>query len=213
MSLAFDHAILGAADLEATAAALLETHGLASVAGGRHTGHGTGNRIVPLGSDYLELMAILDLREAESSPMGRWVRDQVAAGRDLMALCLRSDDLESVARRHGLAVTALSRVRPDGRELRCRLAGLEAAMGPERLPFFIQWDVPTELHPGRDRAPHRARPLGIAWAEVGGDPDRLTDWVGDPRLDLRPAGGDPGVRAVGIRTADGELRLPSPAPR
>src|SRR5687767_15772991 len=35
-------------------------HGLASVDGGRHRDFGTANRIIPLGSTYLELVAVVD---------------------------------------------------------------------------------------------------------------------------------------------------------
>src|SRR5262245_53549604 len=62
--LAIDHVILLAADLDHAAARLLKTHGLASLPGGRHPGHGTGNRIVPLGDSYLELMGVVDEVEA-----------------------------------------------------------------------------------------------------------------------------------------------------
>ena len=71
--LAIDHVIVIVEDLDAAARRYYEQTGLASVSGGRHPGHGTANRIVPLGSSYIELMAVVDRVEADSSPLGSWV--------------------------------------------------------------------------------------------------------------------------------------------
>ena len=46
-------------------------------------------------------------------------------------------------------------------------------------PFFIQWDIPPDLHPSRANAPHRVAPLGIEWVEIGGDVDALSAWIGE----------------------------------
>jgi hypothetical protein len=80
-------------------------------------------------------------------------------------------------------------------------------MGPEALPFFIQWDVPASQHPGRDPAPHRNAPSGIQWVEIGGDPAQLARWLGDALPGLRVVPGAPGVRALAIRTEAGEVVL------
>lgn len=206
MGLAFDHAILCARDLDDAARALMDAHGLASVAGGRHPGHGTGNRIVPLGDSYVELMGVVDPAEAAGSPMGRWVRAEIDRGARMLALCLRTDDIEGLGRRLGLEPLEMSRATPSGAVLSWRLVGLERALPPDHLPFFIRWDDPAR-HPGRDRAGHRAAPRGIAWAELGGDRDRIRSWLGDHDLELRLTGGPPGLRAVGIRSGAGEIVL------
>ena len=199
--------ILGVRDLEAAARRLYEEYGLASVAGGRHLGHGTGNRIVPLGPDYLELLAVVDREEAANSLLGRTVSAQLADGDRFLGLCLRTDDIDREAARLELGPRTMSRRRPDGRELVWRLAGLESALPPRSLPFFIEWRVPDTLHPGREIAAHRVSPRGIAWVEVGGDFRELTDWVGGTSLALRSVPGPPGVRAVGIRTVEGGTTL------
>jgi len=207
MPLAFDHVIVLARDLEATSRALFDAHGLASYAGGRHPGHGTGNAIVPLGRDYLEIMTVADADEARGSAFGRWVLDAIERGETFLALSVRTDDVAALAARIGSDILNLERARPDGVTLRCRLAGLEAAMGPGRLPFFIQWDVAPEHHPGRARAPHRVEPLGIAGVELGGDAKDLEAWLGEPLPGLRVAGGAPGVRGLTIRTSEGTIEL------
>ncbi|HEY6653120.1 MAG TPA: VOC family protein, partial [Solirubrobacterales bacterium] len=59
-----DHVIYATADLDGAAARVESELGLSVVPGGRHEGHGTHNRIVPLGGGYLELMAVADPHEA-----------------------------------------------------------------------------------------------------------------------------------------------------
>lgn len=207
MALAVDHVILLARDLDHGARDLLDRHGLAARPGGRHPGHGTGNAIVPLGPDYLEIMSIVDAAEAATSQFGRAVRNALDRGDPFLALSVRTDDVESVARRIGSPVVPLARTRPDGVVLRCRLAGLEAATGEPPLPFFIQWDVPPEQHPGRDAAPHRVTPSGIAWVEFASEMARVARWLGDALPGLRLVAGATGVRGVGIATSDGEVAL------
>jgi Glyoxalase-like domain len=205
--LLFDHLIVPARDLDGLAQSMLEEHGLASVPGGRHPGHGTANRIIPLGEDYIELMGVVNRGEAAASPMGRWVSDELDRGRTLLGLSLRVPDADAEARRLNVGVRVLTRARPDGHMLRCRLAGLECSMGSERLPFFIQWEVRPSLHPGRESVKHRSSPRGISWVEIGGDPARLDLWLGPHDLDIRFVEGDPGIRAAGIATRAGEIVL------
>ena len=205
--LEFDHLIIGVRDLDAAAARLRREHGLVSVVGGRHPGHGTGNRIVPLGPDYLELMAVVDPEEAAISPLGRFVAGFAAGGDRPMALCLRTNDISSHAQRLGLEPLAMSRKRPDGVELSWHVAGLEEALGAERLPFFIEWHVDPSDHPGRAAASHAQRLEGIAWVEFGGSATAMASRLGEHELDIRLIDADPGPVAVGLRTPKGVLRL------
>ena len=52
-----DHVIYATRDLDGATAMVEAQLGLTAVAGGRHEGVGTHNRIVPLGDGYLELLA------------------------------------------------------------------------------------------------------------------------------------------------------------
>jgi hypothetical protein len=201
--LAVDHVIVAVADLDDAARRYDEQHGLTSVAGGRHPGHGTGNRIVPLGDSYIELMAVVDADEAASSPLGSWLGQRlVDVGEGPAALCLRTDDIEAVARRTRRQPLAMSRTRPDGVELQWHLVALDAAL-TDGLPFFIQWHVADADHPGRAPVEHRRRAVGIDWVEVGGDPDTLAVWLGPNDLGLRPVEGAAGPRRVAVGLADG----------
>lgn len=205
--LTFDHLILAVPDLEQTAQQLLDDHGLASITGGRHAGHGTGNRIVPLGSDYLELLSIVDPAEAEGSLLGSRVRDAVDQGGGLFGLCLRTDDVASQARRLSRDILLLERLRPDGRKLSWKLLALEDALGPERLPFFQQFGGPAELHPGREKAPHRVHPKGIRRVGWGGLPERLRSWLGEDLPGFEIVSGEPGPRWAEIEIEEGVIRL------
>ncbi|MEA2221141.1 MAG: hypothetical protein QOJ35_3767 [Solirubrobacteraceae bacterium] len=63
-----DHVIYAAADLDVAAARVRADLGLTAIAGGRHDGVGTHNRIVPLGDgSFLELLAVADPEEASRS--------------------------------------------------------------------------------------------------------------------------------------------------
>lgn len=205
--LTFDHVILAVQDLDVAARRLREDVGLASVIGGRHLGHGTGNRIVPLGSGYIELMGIVDVREAAASPLGQFVADLVARGDRLMALCLGTRHLDELAVRLERAVLPMSRTRPDGVEVSWRLVGLEDAIGPGRLPFFIEWQGPADHHPERTAICHEVPASGIAWVELGGDATAIGKWLGSHDLEIRVVAGEPGLRAVGIFSGAGEIRL------
>lgn len=172
-------------------------------------GRGTGNRIVPLGGDYIELLAVVDEDEASAHPFGRWLSSQVAEGDRLVAWCLSSTDIDSVGRRLDLPSDAWGRTTPDGTELKWRLVGNAEAFAEPPLPFFIGWDVPAELHPARGAAAHRVPASGIAWVEVSGDADRFRQWTGDASLPVRFCSGEAGIRAVGIATDTGEIVLRS----
>ncbi|HEX2089507.1 MAG TPA: VOC family protein [Actinomycetota bacterium] len=177
-----DHVIFGTADLDHAADGLLTRFGLASVPGGTHPGWGTGNRIVPLGRSYVEILGVVDPEVASRSSLGTYLQRQVADGDKLIGWCLATPDLDGTAARLALNVTDGSRELPNGEILRWRLAGLTEAMSSGYLPFFITWDVPAQLHPARMDAAHRVEPLEIAAVAVSGDISKLSAWLGGSRL-------------------------------
>ena len=206
-NLRIDHVIFGTRDIGATAAALEERHGLASVVGGRHEGRGTGNRIVPLGSAYLELMGIVDAAEAAAHPFGRWFADQIAEGDRFLMWCIGTDDIDAVAERLALDIEGWTRATPDGHLLSWRLAGLEVANEQPEIPFFIQWTVPAEMHPSSADVAHRSRVEGFAEIHVAGDEKRIRDWLGDAQLPVRYGTGRQGISGLTIATDRGEIAL------
>ena len=198
-AIAIDHVVMVVDDLDEASDRLYRVHGLASIAGGRHAGHGTANRIVPLGESYLELMSVIDGDEAAVSPMGRWALAVRSPGLVPAALCLRTDDADNEAARLGLEPTAMSRTRPDGIVLSWRLVGADDMFGNRRLPFYIQWDD-MALHPGRSIAHHRVNPLGIEEVVLSGDTASIRWRIRGADLPVAVMPGPPGVRSVTIRT-------------
>jgi hypothetical protein len=210
--LRIDHVVLAVRDLDASAERLWNEHGLRFVAGGRHPRWGTANMIAPLGSDYVELLAVVNEEVGSETVLGRTLLELSSAGDRWFSVCLADDDVEATASRLGLTVQPGSRTRPDGEEVRWRGAGIEDRGEDLWLPFFISWDVPPELHPGAAPAEHRVPVEGIAWAEVGGDEGRLRDWLGGAGAPIRVVDRDPRVHAVAIGLRGGgetALRYPS----
>ncbi len=199
-----DHVIVVVNDLDTAADRLLAQHGLESIAGGRHAGHGTGNRVIPLGPAYLELMAVVDATEAAMSPMGRWAASRASDGLKPAAVCLRTDDIGPIADFLGDTPLAMSRDRPDGTRLSWHLAGLDAMLGPDNLPFFIQWHCEPQDHPGAAPAQHLVKPHGFAEVTIG-VPDRLWDMV-ESVSGLQRVDGT-GVQSATIATTDDPIRL------
>ncbi len=192
-------------DLEEAAARFRREFGLDSSAGGRHQGWGTANRIVPLGPDYVELIAVVDRAVAETTAFGRSVLEGARGSGAWVTMAVRTDALDDVAARLGLGVVPGHRERPDGTEVRWRSAGVEDPRREPWMPFFIAWDVPADLHPGRMRAGHGVQVDGVAGVDVDGDPDRLRAWLGEDDVPIRTRPAPPGIRSVRIATADGEL--------
>ena len=176
---------------------------MASLAGGRHPGHGTGNRIVPLGPDYLELMAVVDPAEAATSPLGRWAQARAHQDAVPTALCLRTDEIGRVGSLLGEQPLAMSRRTPTGAELSWHLAGLEGMLA-RGDPFFIEWHCAAEDHPGTMDAPHLVEPTGVGQVTAGvssGLADLAATVPGLVATDR------PGVQTMSITTLSGSIEL------
>jgi hypothetical protein len=167
-----------------------------TVEGGRHTGHGTANELIPLGATYIELLTVVSPREAMTSPLGAWAMHRAAVpGAD--AVCFRTEDLDEVSARLDLQSNEMQRVTPDGVILRWRTAGLKQGLS-DGLPFFIQWDIPFDLHPGQTPVDHPAGRVELSDVLVSGDLKTLDTWA-PPPPGVSYVGGEPGVsfRLVG----------------
>jgi len=211
-----DHVLLPVADLEEGARRLYERFGLRSVAGGRHPKVGTANMIVPLGSQYLELIAIVDPQEAEASRLGRRLAHALKEGRTFVAWALRTESLEGAGGKLRAAGWDLppiiegSRHRPDGRVLSWRTQDIETGGEPSAIPFVIEWRVPDGLHPGEVEVSHRGGAIALSRVVVGArDPNRIRGQLelllGDSDLyEVREAAVD-GVAQVVLADENGEL--------
>lgn len=112
--LRLDHVVFAVPDLDEAAVRFRERFGLDSTEGGRHEHWGTANRIVPLGDQYVELVAVVDRESAAGSGFGRAVVDRAEAGDGWITFAVATEDLDGVAERLGLEVGSGSRTRPDG---------------------------------------------------------------------------------------------------
>ena len=197
-----DHVLIAVTELDAAAREFQSSHGLASVDGGRHRDFGTANRIIPLGSTYLELVAVVDPGAAAASSFGWWVdRGATDEGR-LIGWAVRTTALDEIAGRLELPIRSGSRLTPAGTELRWRSAGIEEAIAEPCLPFFIEWDDGASLPGTTDPLP-----ASIAGLVLEGNPDRVAAWLGEHTLPIRVIDGPAEVAAVVLSTAGGEVIL------
>ena len=169
-----DHVVICVPDLAEASRRYEIEHGLVSVEGGRHQGHGTANRLIPLGDWYIELLAVVDPDEAKTSALGTWTAHRSARpGAD--GVCLRPDDFDDRVSQLSLTPTEMTRVTPEGHLLRWRLAGLKHTVSAG-LPFFIDWDVPPDMHPASISTGNGQR-LPNASVVVYSEDDRLEKWL------------------------------------
>jgi Glyoxalase-like domain len=203
-----DHVLFAVRDFAEATARLRADHGLGAVEGGRHSGWGTANWIVPLGTSYLELIGVVDASVARGDPFGRRAQQVIADGGGPFAWCVTVADFDTTVARLGLEPGSGSRRRPDGATVSWRMAGLEVALADPSRPFFLDWQVAPQDQPGRAVAGHRVHPNGIGWVEVRGDEAAIRDWLGDDDLPVRVRPGPPAVLRVGIATREGEIVLP-----
>jgi Glyoxalase-like domain len=197
-----DHVLIAVTDLEAGAREVETRIRVSSVEGGQHRDWGTANRIVPLGSSYLELVAVVDHRVAAASAFGRWVGEGATDAGRLIGWAVRTSALDEVAGRLGLAIRSGSRITPAGEELRWRSAGVDEAIAEPCLPFFIEWRDGVRL-PGTENS----RPATISRLVLEGNPDRLAAWLGEHSLPIHMIDGPAEVAAMVVSTSAGEIIL------
>jgi hypothetical protein len=213
MTAVIDHVLLAVRDLDAAAAWIRERHGLTALAGGRHPGVGTANRIVPLGDDYLELIAIVDPAEAAASPLRERLVEAPESGASFATWAVRVTDIEAVKQRLGDAGIASegplpgSRRRPDGVLLEWRTLRVGSGVEPA-IPFFIEWNVTAGDHPGAAAVDHPAGSVLLRGVRLASpDPDALAERlrvVLDEGVDYQVEKGDREEPAAVVLAVNGE---------
>jgi hypothetical protein len=152
--IAFDHIAIGAATLEAGAAAVAAALGGAMGPGGRHPQMGTWNRLSATGPDtFLEVIAVDP--EAAAPGRARWfglddpaVAARIAAKAQPVGLVARTFDLDGALARSAEAGFDLGRpVEASRGDLRWRFAVRDDGAVPEggAAPLLIEW--PAGPHP------------------------------------------------------------------
>jgi catechol 2,3-dioxygenase-like lactoylglutathione lyase family enzyme len=147
----FDHAVLPVRDLDGALALWRDRLGFDARYGGRHAG-GTHNGIVRFGTDYVELISVLD-REAV---LAGGIADTAAVvdlldrqEGGLLGYIVATDDADAAAerfRRLGLSEMvgpfAMERRRPDGRLLEWRLLSPRRQAWGTPWTMLIEWEMP-----------------------------------------------------------------------
>jgi Glyoxalase-like domain len=169
------------------------------VDGGTHPG-GTRNAVVLCqdGATYVELLTVHD----PIGPMARWLSQMLAGGDRWCGWAVRTDDIEKVAARLGVSTHPGSIERADGTVGSWTVAGNRRTAADSYLPFFIDYGASPPIR----TAPPNA-PLAVAWIEVTGERDRLSEWLGSEVPGVRVIAGTPGMRAVGLATHGDEIEL------
>jgi hypothetical protein len=209
-----DHVLVALPDLAESARRFAARYGLHALEGGRHPGIGTANMIVPLGSAYLELIAVVDADEATRTPSRESIARTIAEGRTFATWAVRTDDLDALRehlRGSGLELsdpTPGARQRPDGVVLRWRTQHLVPMGQASVLPFVIEWSVPPGMHPAEAPIQHPSGALGIRSVRLGdpspaGAGDRIRTLLGGDIDFVVEEARTSGVVAVEIGTSGG----------
>jgi hypothetical protein len=216
LRVSIDHVLIPVTDLAESARRFEAEYGLRALGGGRHPGVGTANMIVPLGSEYLELIAVVDAEEAARAPSSLRITRAIAERRTFATWAVRTDRLDAVRERvqaAGLQVPDVfpgARERPDGVTLRWRTQFLAPPGDSSVLPFVIEWHVPPGMHPAETSVEHPSGTSGIRALRLGDpDPDaatgRLRTLLGDvPKVTVERATIS-GVLAVELGTPAGAV--------
>ena len=180
--------------------------------GGIHPRFGTRNVILPLeGGTYIEIVEVLDHPASDKAPFGQAVRARSALGGGWLGWAVAVDDITVAEERLGREAAQGSRHRPDGTELRWKQIGVTGLIADPQLPFFLQWEVPVELHPSAGAQ----EGWSLACLEIAGDPQRVSEWLGetveapleDVKVEWVAPHGTPGILAVHLNTPAGLVRL------
>jgi Glyoxalase-like domain len=182
------------------------------IEGGFHPRFGTQNRILPLaGGKYLEVVEVLDHPAADKAPFGQAVRARSADGGGWLGWVVAVDDIAPLEQRLGRESVAGNRRRPDGTELLWKQIGVNGLIADPQLPFFVQWLSPDAMHPSAGAAGD----FSLACLEIAGDPQRVSEWLGetveapleDVKVEWVAPHGTPGIIAAQFQTPGGLVRV------
>ena len=181
--------------------------------GGVHPRFGTRNMILPLADNtYLEIVEVLDHPASDKAPFGQAVRARSALGGGWLGWVVAVDDITD----RGGAPRARGRERqplPPGRHR----AALEADrhQRPDRRPAAAVLRASGASPPSCTPAPAPDATFSLACLEIAGDPQRVSEWLGetveapleDVKVEWVAPHGTPGIIAAQIQTPHGLVRL------
>jgi len=184
--------------------------GAAFVDGGRHPQFGTRNFVLPLqGGCYVEVVCALDHPSVDKAPFRQAVCQRAEQGGGWMAWVLGTTDISPMEARLGRQAVPAHRVKPDGTKLHWRQLGVLDLMEDPQLPFFVQWDVPADLHPSAGAGSVRVERI-----ELAGEPTVVAEWLQAPVAELVDevevswiASDEAGITAAWFSTVHGSVRI------
>jgi hypothetical protein len=203
---------VGGKGLAGTTAELGQLLGAEFLDGGAHPRFGTRNMILPLQNrQYLEVVEVLDHPAADKAAFGQAVRARRDAGGGWLGWCVAVEDMTEVEHRMGRHAVPGNRRRPDGYNLEWRQIGTSGMKADPQLPFVIEWEKDPAEHPSQmaDSA------VTLTALEIAGDPQRLSDYLGEPAIEaledievrwVAPHG-TPGILAAQFATPTGVVRI------
>lgn len=209
-----DHIVFAATPkgLAYTADCLSEKLGEKFQDGGVHPRFGTRNAVLPLaGGTYVEVVEVLDHPASDKAVFGQAVRARTELGGGWMGWVVAVPDISPVEARIGRESIHGNRHRPDGIELNWKQLGLKGLQSDPQLPYFIEWESGADVHPSVGATGE----IALQSLEIAGDPDRVTEWLGEPKdhplddIDVEwvAPNGTPGIVAASFTTPAGTVRL------
>lgn len=182
------------------------------VDGGIHPRFGTRNMTLPLAGDiYMEIVEVLDHPASDKAPFGQAVRARSALGGGWLGWVVSVADISRIESRLGREAVKGNRRRPDGTELLWQQIGVNGLLSDPQLPFFIQWQSSSDLHPSNGAT----GAYSLDCLEIAGDPQRVSEWLGetveapleDVKVEWVAPNGTPGIVAVQLQTPNGLVRI------
>lgn len=218
-----DHVVIGARDVEQVAQLLRDRHGFGLVRGSAHL-DGTQGWLVPFDTpqvQYLEVLTPGRPTVLADSEFGRAFLDRTADGPAFLTWAVLSADIDRDAERvrelDGTDPGLLrgESVRADGRCFPWAEAGFTQSWECPSRPFFLEygnWPDRSARVPGDlAQAGHTVTPLAFTGLTVSSTRPDPAAWWTPYRLPVRvERGGRDGVRAVRIRTTQGETEVVLP---
>jgi Glyoxalase-like domain len=202
-----DHLVYAVPDLDRAIEDLEKRLGVRAAPGGRHSGEGTRNALIGLGTDsYLEILAPdpdqplpsrslwLGLEGRKTPRLTAWA----VKGRHLEALVHRAQE-SGVRLGH---VEAGSRRRPDGSLLQWEFTDPHTVVAEGLVPFFIDW--------GSSAHPASAAPAGVSLLALRAEhprPAGVTALLRGLGLQLPVTKGDRAALIAHLETPRGVVEL------
>ena len=200
-----DHVVRIVPDFAATERQFRDKYGLEAARWQAFPDSGVASRLFVFGSAGIELMGARDVAEAAGHPFGRLVLAAIREGERWLGIAIGTDELEVHAARLGVRPMTVSSVSSEGVRSTFRLLGDPLSNAPP-FPFFIEWARGTDPWP-REQAALNPGFTGVKRVEAAGDARAVAEHLGGGFDFISVVEGVPGIQAVVLDAAGGEIRI------